>query len=611
MRPGKSPVAGSSQPITSRLRRKKATACQRCRERKQRCEYQDRAICRNCRSAKADCIPASQNRTDTYSVSYVNGLEQQVAGLLGRVSQHSSGSTVPGQPNSDGPLAQNTQPNDYTESPSFIDSLEGLYTPAVSALGNTSFDFLSYQDENLFSITQQTSSHFDNPADSVGYSGDTMIHSAGAEIADITVSEGASFFQTYFEVIHPRYPFLDPEECSAAYLKWKMDEIATGGDQVWPTRLLKLVFDERVQIFANGAILQHVRLDHKVHRHYQELALQQQNITMHSTFRPLARLQAMLLHAFYALHGENTEQVVHDVGIAMRFAILHGFHLLTSDGTHETDIKIKTWWSIYCLDKVIAITLRIPPYPPDESVKTSAFQAKPEPQCFMPWAADAVGASAGMLYNFDLRYFAHMCKIRRIHSDILNMMRRLPSDLMVQHLPKLRTEIVRWARRHASPLGVVYVAHMTRVVLYSSVPIETTPEITDELLQACCDACATFRVLQKRKHLPKHWFDVGVTIIYIVWRQATPISKSVHCAVRDCTAILAIFADRSQYADIYRDCMDILAISVLSASSCGSIDAESRQELTALVGQVEENILAPHVHTQLSQICKGSASIAS
>lgn len=173
---------------------------------------------------------------------------------------------------------------------------------------------------------------------------------------------------------------------------------------------------------------------------------------------------------------------------------------------------------------------------------------------------------------------------------------------------------------------------MTRVVLYSSVPIETTSEITDELLQACCDACATFRALQKRKHLPKHWFDVGVctrsikphtdiiqmlfifqvgvTIIYIVWRRAIPISKPVNCAVRDCTAILAIFADRSQNADIYRDCMDLLATSVLSASSCGIVDAESRQELTALVGQVKENILAPQVHTQLSQICKGSTFIA-
>ncbi|KIL84052.1 hypothetical protein FAVG1_12749 [Fusarium avenaceum] len=374
---------------------------------------------------------------------------------------HSSDSIAPCQPNSDGTLAQNTQASDYTESQSFINSLEGFNTPAVSALGNTGFDFLSYQDENLFSITQQPPSHFDNPTDSLNYSGDPMIPSAGVTIADIAVCEGASFCQTYFEVIHPRYPFLDIEECSAAYLKWKMHEIATGDDQGWPTRLLKL-------IFANGAILQHVGLNHKVHRQYQELALQQQSMTMNSTLRPLARLQAMLLHSFYALHSENTEQVVHDVGIAMRFAILHGFHRLNSDGTHETDIRIKTWWSIYCLDKVVAITLRIPPYPPDESIETSAFQAKPEPNYFMPWATEAVGASAGMFYNFDLRYFAHMCKIRRIHSDILNMMRRLPSELMAQHLPTLRAEIIRWARSeevfanvngpsvtegHASPLG--------------------------------------------------------------------------------------------------------------------------------------------------------------
>ncbi|CAJ0550055.1 Ff.00g099850.m01.CDS01 [Fusarium sp. VM40] len=292
------------------------------------------------KTSLTECIPANQNRTDTYSVSYVNGLEEQVAGLLGRVSQHSSDSTIPGHPISDGNLAHNTQPNEYTESQSFINSLEGLHTPAVSALGNTGFDFLSYQDENLFSITQQPSSHIDNPADLVSYSGDPMNPSAGATAADIVVCEGASFFQTYFEVIHPRYPFLDIEECSAAYLKWKMGEMADGDDKAWPTRLLKL-------IFANGAILQHVGFHHKVHRQYQELALQQQNITMYSSLGPLARLQAMLLHAFYALHGENTEQVVHDVGIAMRFAILHGFHRLTSDGTHETDNKIKTWWSIY------------------------------------------------------------------------------------------------------------------------------------------------------------------------------------------------------------------------------------------------------------------------
>jgi hypothetical protein len=172
---------------------------------------------------------------------------------------------------------------------------------------------------------------------------------------------------------------------------------------------------------------------------------------------------------------------------------------------------------------------------------------------------------------------------------------------------------------------------MTRVVLYSSVPFETTSEIMDELLQACCDSCATFRALQKRRQIPKHWFDVsaktrfvvqvasdlhtylnkmlflfqvGVTMLYIIWRRAIPISKAVDRAIRDCTVILSIFADRSQHADVYRDCMDVLASSISRASPPGNIDTESRQELASLVCQIEKNGLAPHTFTKLSEMCK-------
>jgi hypothetical protein len=186
----------------------------------------------------------------------------------------------------------------------------------------------------------------------------------------------------------------------------------------------------------------------------------------------------------------------------------------------------------------VAITLRIPPYPPDEWIETPSYEAKPDPQFFMPWAADLPGFSDGTLYNFDLRYFAHMCRIRRLHSEILTTMRGLSPDIDTARLRELRVEIDRWTKSdevfangyvfenlqlywaadnksshpnregHASPLGVVYVGHMTRFLLYSSVSLEVSSEIVDELLQACCDACATFRALQKRKHLPRHWFDV-------------------------------------------------------------------------------------------------------
>ncbi|KAH7121517.1 hypothetical protein EDB81DRAFT_952249 [Dactylonectria macrodidyma] len=606
MQPDQNPAGGSAQPKKPKLRRKKATACQRCRARKQRCEGQGRGVCQNCRSAKAECIPASHEPTDTYSVSYVKNLEQQVADLQGRISELDSS------------LVRNARVDVCPDLQSFTDPANMLYLPPMSS-ENLAFDFQSYQDENLFSITQPPPTRATNPVDPESYSADTthpLDTSADASMTDISVHEGASFFQTYFEIIHPRYPFLDVEECSTAYLKWKTGEINSCNGKSWSLCLLNL-------IFANGAILQHAWQDHTTRRQRQEFTLREQSIIADSTFEPLSQVQAMLLHAFHALHGENTGRVVHTIGVAMRFAILHGFHSLADDGTAETDMKIRAWWCIYCLDKVVAITLRIPPSPPDEWIETPAFQPKPEPQFFMPWAADIPGSSEGVLYSFDLRYFAHMCKVRQLHAEILTTTRRLHPDSINQHLRELRAEIERWAKPeevfangprhsegHASPLGMIYAAHMTRVVLYSSVPFETTSETTDELLQACCDSCATFRALQKRKHLPKHWFDmlfifqVGVTMIYIVWRRAIPILKAVDRAIRDCTAILSIFADRSQNADVYRDCMDLLASSISRASPSGSIDTESKQELASLVSQVEENSLSSHAHAKLLEMCR-------
>ncbi|KAJ0154344.1 Uncharacterized protein HZ326_3265 [Fusarium oxysporum f. sp. albedinis] len=613
MQPDQSATGGSTQPSTPRPRRKKATACQRCRARKQRCEGRDQGACRNCRSAHAECLPASHEPTGMYPVSYVQGLEQRVAGLQGRLDQQTAKSMSQENPESGSPLAPNLQTNIHPDLQSFTGHLDAFYMQSVPSQGY-SFDLLTYQADNLFSISQQP------PADEANYSIDTtrsLDPSMAAVVTDISVREGASFFQTYFEIIHPRYPFLDVEECSTAYIKWKAGEIATCGNNTWSTCLLKL-------IFANGAILQHAWSNNRT-RQQLGLIFQEQNIISDSFLKPLARLQAMLLHAFHELHGESTERVVHIVGVAMRFAIFNGFHRLTNDGTYEIEMKIKAWWCIYCLDKVVAITLRIPPYPLDEWIDTPAYRVKHGPQFFMPWAVDSPGSSDGVLYTFDLRYFAHMCKIRRLHSEILTLSRQVDPGTIDQSLRKLLSEIDGWAKSkdvfasghlnaegHASPLGVVYVAHMTRVVLYSSVPFEPASENTDKLLQACCDSCATFRALQKRKHLPKHWFDmlfvfqVGVVMVYILWRRSMPVSKVIDRAIRDCTAILSIFADRSQKVDIYRDCMELLASSISRVSTPGNIDTETRQELNFLLGQIEENSLASHVHAKLSEMCRTS-----
>ncbi|KAK7219711.1 hypothetical protein V2G26_007714 [Clonostachys chloroleuca] len=340
------------QPRTPRLRRKKATACQRCRARKQRCDAQDQGACRNCRSAKAECVPATYEPTDTYSVSYVEDLEQQVANFHARLPQQTSETTAQVHTGPGTLLSRNTQENIYAEVQGFNDPINAFCLPPIHSHENTAFPFdFSYPDENLFSIVQEPTTQVINTVEPRSYY--TVDPSADAAMADVSVREGASFFQTYFETIHPRYPFLDVEECSTAYLKWKTGEMKTCSNIDWPMCLLKL-------IIANGAILQNAWLDHTARRQRQGFDVQEQSILSDDSLNPSQRIQFLLLHAFLALHGENTERIVHIVGVAMRFAILHGFHRLTNEGTHEADMKIKAWWSIYCLDKVVAITLRIP-----------------------------------------------------------------------------------------------------------------------------------------------------------------------------------------------------------------------------------------------------------
>lgn len=97
-------------------------------------------------------------------------------------------------------------------------------------------------------------------------------------------------------------------------------------------------------------------------------------------------------------------------------------------------------------------------------------------------------------------------------------------------------------------------------------------------------------------------FQVGVTMIYIVYRRAVPISKDVDRAVREVASSLAIFADRSEKADVYRDCLDVLANGVSRSCTPVTIDEESRKEISGMVQQIIESGIAPDVASMLSEM---------
>lgn len=98
------------------------------------------------------------------------------------------------------------------------------------------------------------------------------------------------------------------------------------------------------------------------------------------------------------------------------------------------------------MDKVIAITLGIPPYPPDEWITTPAYVNGPEPRYIMPWSADVPGATPGSSYNFNLSYYAHMCRIRQIHSKILTATQTVSPDARADFNKDTRAAIDQWSQ---------------------------------------------------------------------------------------------------------------------------------------------------------------------
>ncbi|KAF6824118.1 hypothetical protein CMUS01_10388 [Colletotrichum musicola] len=436
---GPSPRSAQKTPGLSRPR--KAKACQRCRTRKQRCEGPPN--CQNCASANEECIPAERERMALYSVHYIESLEARASDLQHGATLAAGGMTLD-QP-VDAPSRHLGDPtithtNGVSNPPSGADQLEMTFMAPIDNSNNIIYGLDILQpDENLFSVSGVT--NHDTHVDSVAPSDPAMpTHILGMgsapTFAEVSIHEGAVYFQTYFETIHPRYPFLNVEECSRGYQDWRMGGIFPSSTDAWGSYL----------IFAVGSLLSQAKLDGSTRQQHHDLMLHDQNILTDQSYKPLVRLQALLLHAIHALHGESTPRVGHIIGVAMRFAMMKDFHRLVQDATAETAMAIKAWWCIYLLDKVIAITLGIPPYPPEEWITTPAYANGLEPRYIMPWSSDVPGANPSSTYNFNLSYYAHMCRIRQIHSKILSATQTMAPEARADFIEDTQAAIDQWSQ---------------------------------------------------------------------------------------------------------------------------------------------------------------------
>lgn len=84
-------------------------------------------------------------------------------------------------------------------------------------------------------------------------------------------------------------------------------------------------------------------------------------------------------------------------------------------------------------------------------------------------------------------------------------------------------------------------------------------------------------------------FRAAVTLWYVVWARGIPVPREASDAVRDCSAVLAIFADRWLKAEYYRDCFELLAVSIPRSQPSGFLPSDTRQRLMELVVLLENS----------------------
>lgn len=184
-----------------------------------------------------------------YSVHYVESLEARISNL-----QHGATLAAPGM-SLDQPIGgphghlgdqQITDTNGASNPRSGPDLLELSFMAPLENSNNVVYGLDMLQpDENLFSISDMDVANHDANANTVARSDPAVpIHGLGLGSAptfeEVSVREGAVYFQVYFEVIHPRYPFLDVEECSRGYQDWRMSGFFPSSTDAWESYLVKM-----------------------------------------------------------------------------------------------------------------------------------------------------------------------------------------------------------------------------------------------------------------------------------------------------------------------------------------------------------------------------------
>lgn len=389
-----------------------------------------------------------------------------------------------------------------------------------------------------------------------------------------------ALFEIYRDRVHCRYPFLQLRELQDAKKR------PTG---FWVGYFINMIFSISLLLEKN----KHFDASQHSHQAYHRVAVTKYLSHVFAQPERLLHIQAYLLLAMHAIYSPSTEKIISIASATMRYCVMAQFHLAEAE-PEPIDIATKIYiqmrrlvfWSAYSLDRAVGTAFDLPFSVPDYQITVKMFANVNDSELDEGHYGVSLADSHSRPRFTNVSFALHMVYCRQIQSEILNITLHRDFGKQFDRLPHWRLKVLgkldRWksmcyrhSDSHSETLTSAEWLHMiyaySLAMLYQPTKATVTGPAGDWTVKSCVQACLIFRKFQREIPISELWlglivqFKCGVALLYCFF--ATPPDSrseayelpSASEAVRACSIILSILAERWSQARCVRDAFDILS----------------------------------------------------
>jgi hypothetical protein len=433
----------------------------------------------------------------------------------------------------------------------------------------------------------------------------------------LDISDENHLFEIYQEKVHCRYPFLRLTD---------FRDVAKRPSGHWVGYFMNMIFSIGVLLKRRN------QFDSARYNHQAFYRVAVTRYLSHVFAQPdrLLHIQAYLLLAMHAIYTPSTERIISIASATMRYCVMGQLHLANAEPEpidaatkFQIQMRRRVFWSAYALDRAVGTAFDLPFSIPDYQITVRLYANTDDYELNERLEEDLQSAPRITSVSFAL----HLVYCRQIQSEILNTTLHRDFGKQYDGLSHWRLRVLgkldRWkslCHRYADPRSITHTSgewlnmiyNYSLAMLYQPTKVSVCGPAGDWTVRSCVQACLIFRKFQRETQMTELWlglvvqFKCGVALLYCFFatpphlRSAAYEQPDVSEAVRACSIILSILAERWPQARCVRDCFDVLAREIplfepasttQSLGTSRKMRRESSVALLALLGPLENIVV--------------------